>query len=185
MGHEFLEVGKIVSAQGLKGAVRVYPMSDFPERFLEPGQRWLLRPGTTTPQPVELMHGYYLDGKNLYVLEFEDILDRTGAEALKNSKLMVLARDRPHLEPDEFHVDDLIGLPVFDQASQVLIGTVINLIPAGNDLLEVEQTDAEGNKTAVLIPFVQAIVPVVDLVQKRIEITPPSGLLTLGGEVKS
>jgi 16S rRNA processing protein RimM len=177
MGDEFLEVGKIVSAQGLKGAVRVYPMSDFPERFLEPGKRWLRRPGSQTAQPVELVHGYYLDGKNLYVLEFEGISDRTAADGLKDSKLMVLASDRPHLEPDEFHVDDLIGLEVFDQASQTRVGVVINLIPAGNDLLEVERMDAAGKKNAVLIPFVQAIVPVVDLAQKRIEITPPAGLL--------
>jgi 16S rRNA processing protein RimM len=177
MGHDFLQVGKIVSAQGLKGAVRVYPMSDFPERFLEPGRRWLLRPGAAEPQAVELTHGYYLDGKNLYVLEFEGISDRTAAEGLKNYQFMVLASDRPQLEAGEFHVGDLIGLEVFDQATQSLVGTVINLIPAGNDLLEVERIDATGKKTAVLIPFVQAIVPIVDLTRKRIEITPPLGLI--------
>ncbi len=177
MGHDFLQVGKIVSAQGLKGAVRVYPMSDFPERFLEPGQRWLLRPGATEPQQVELVNGYYLDGKNLYVLEFEGICDRTAAEGLKNCQFMVRASDRPQLEAGEFHVSDLIGLEVFDQATQDLVGTVINLIPAGNDLLEVERIDAAGKKTAVLIPFVQAIVPIVDLTRKRIEITPPLGLI--------
>ncbi len=174
---EFLEIGKIVSAQGLKGEVRLYPMSDFPERFLEPGQRWLLRPGAAEPQPVELVNGRYLDGKGLYVLTFAGVGDRTTADSLKDAKLMVLASDRPYLEPDEFHVSDLIGLEVFHQTTQTFVGKVINLIPAGNDLLEVEMLDVEGKAKAVLIPFVRAIVPVVDLAKNRLEITPPKGLL--------
>ncbi|MGL5511579.1 MAG: ribosome maturation factor RimM, partial [Microcoleaceae cyanobacterium] len=39
MSTDFIEIGKIVAAHGLLGEVRVYPESDFPERFLEPGQR--------------------------------------------------------------------------------------------------------------------------------------------------
>ncbi|HEY9659223.1 MAG TPA: ribosome maturation factor RimM, partial [Allocoleopsis sp.] len=38
----WLEIGKIVGVQGLKGEVRIYPNSDFPERFEQPGKRWLL-----------------------------------------------------------------------------------------------------------------------------------------------
>lgn len=52
---DWLEIGKIVAPQGLAGEVRVYPNSDFPERFEQPGQRWLLRPGETEPQPIELL----------------------------------------------------------------------------------------------------------------------------------
>jgi 16S rRNA processing protein RimM len=47
------------------------------------------------------------------------------------------------------------------------------VIPAGNDLLEVERP----NGSKVLIPFVEPIVPIVDLNQRRVEITPPAGLL--------
>jgi 16S rRNA processing protein RimM len=60
-----------------------------------------------------------------------------------------------------------------------LVGHVVNVIPAGNDLLEVKCVESEANKTKtviVWIPFVQAILPVVDLQQKRIEI-PPTGLI--------
>ena len=38
---DWLEIGKIVSPQGLTGELRVYPNTDFPERFEEPGKRWL------------------------------------------------------------------------------------------------------------------------------------------------
>ncbi|MGA7935465.1 MAG: ribosome maturation factor RimM [Kovacikia sp.] len=179
----FLEIGKIVSAQGMKGEVRVYPDSDFPERFLQPGTRWLVRLGETEPQPIELLNGRYLSGKGLYVVQFAGVDNRDRAESLQGSKLLVLQGDRPPLEDDEFHILDLIGLEVFEQATQTLIGSVIRVIPAGNDLLEVRRaTRAEAapkQPETVLIPFVKPIVPVVDLQHRRIEITPPVGLIDL------
>lgn len=167
-----LEIGKIVTAHGLKGEVRVYPNSDFPERFEVPGMRWMLRPGATEAEPIELISGYLLGGKGLYVLQLAGITDRTQAEALHGCKLLVPASERPALEAGEFHVADLIGLTVFDQATQALVGIVTNVLPAGQDLLEV--TREQGK---VLIPFVEPIVPIVDLEQGRIEITPPPGLI--------
>jgi 16S rRNA processing protein RimM len=169
----FVEIGKIVGAHGIKGEVRVYPDSDFPERFEQPGKRWLLRPTASEPEPIELLGGRYLNGKGLYVVQLAGIDDRDQAEALRGAKLFVPADDRLPLEEGEFYVQDLIGLQVFDQVTQALVGTVQNILPAGNDLLEVQREDG----STVLIPFVEPIVPVVDLQQKRIEITPPQGLI--------
>jgi 16S rRNA processing protein RimM len=183
VGSQYLEIGKIVAAQGMKGEVRIYPDSDFPERFLQPGRRWLLKTGEVEPHPVELLNGRYLAGKGLYVVQFAGVGNRDQAEALQGSKLLVPAGDRPPLEEDEFHILDLIGLEVVEQTTQITIGTVIGIIPAGNDLLEVRrsaQTDASQKKPeTVLIPFVKPIVPIVDLSRRRIEITPPAGLIEL------
>lgn len=205
--EEWLEIGTIVAPQGLEGEVRVYPNSDFPERFEVPGQRWLLRPGETEPQPIELLGGQYIPGKKLYVVELAGVEDRNQAEALRGCRLLVPQSDRPALGEDEYHVLDLIGLEVFNQLTGETLGVVVDIIPAGNDLLEVklnqsqalippgdepEQPSAEavtkaGKKrkpqpkspkpATVLIPFVKAIVPVVDLENGRVEITPPLGLL--------
>jgi 16S rRNA processing protein RimM len=177
---DWLEIGKIVAPQGLGGELRVYPTSDFPERFEVPGTRWLLSPGEREPQPVELLAGRYIEGKNLYVIQLEGVSDRTGAEAVRDCRLFVPASDRPELDEGEYHVLDLLGLQVFMQDSGELVGTVVDIIAAGNDLLEVKLDPAfnqgKAEKT-VLIPFVMAIVPVVDLLAKRMEITPPPGLL--------
>ncbi|GAB4374616.1 MAG: ribosome maturation factor RimM [Elainellaceae cyanobacterium] len=182
----WLEIGKIVGVQGLKGEVRVYPLSDFPERFLNPGVRWLQAPDRPEPEPVEIISGRYLEGKGIYVVRFAEVTDRTQAEQLRNYRLLVPESDRLPLEEDEFHVLDLIGLAVFDQATQLPIGVVVDVFAAGNDLLEVElaavqdsepKASAQAKRSTVLVPFVKAIVPVVDLEQKRIEITPPPGLL--------
>ncbi|MBW4465357.1 MAG: ribosome maturation factor RimM [Pegethrix bostrychoides GSE-TBD4-15B] len=170
---DWLEIGKIVAAQGLKGELRVYPDTDFPQRFQTPGKRWLLRPGQTEPEPIKLTSGRYLDGKGLYVITLSGITSRDQAEALRDSRILVPATDRPRLEAGEFHVADLVDLSVFDQASQQQIGRVTDILPAGHDLLEVELLN--GKK--VLIPFVEPIVPIVDLANRRIEITPPAGLI--------
>lgn len=170
---DWLAIGKIVAPQGIKGEVRVYPDSDFPGRFLNPGQRWLLRPEVLEPEPVELLAGRYLAGKGLYVVQLAGITDRSQAEALRGALLLVLQSDRPPLEPGEFHILDLIGLEVFDQPTQKRMGAVVRIVSTGHDLLEVEMVDQQ----IALIPLVKEIVPVVDLTQKRIEITPPPGLL--------
>ena len=173
----WLEIGTIVAAQGLHGEMRVYPDTDFPERFEVPGARWLLRPGSNVPEPVELVAGKYLQGKNLYIIELSGIENRNQVEELRDCKLLVPDSDRPQLGEGEYHILDLVGLKVFMQSGE-FVGTVINLIPAGNDLLEVELDEKDKKKT-VLIPFVKEIVPVVDIENKRAEITPPEGLLEL------
>lgn len=180
----WLEIGKIIAPQGLQGEMRVYPETDFPERFEVPGQRWLLRPGESEPEPVELKGGRYLEGKKLYVIKLAGVEYRDGAEELRGCKILVPESDRPQLGEDEYHVMDLIGLSVFMQESGELVGTVLNVIPAGNDILEVklhnsEEKEKGKGKNTILIPFVRAIAPVVDLETSRIEITPPPGLLTI------
>jgi 16S rRNA processing protein RimM len=174
----WLEIGTIVAAQGIHGEMRVYPDTDFPERFEVPGIRWLLRPGSAAPEPVELLSGRYVEGKNLYIIELEGVENRNQAEEMRGCKLLVSEEDRPELGEDEYHILDLVGLKVF--MSGEFVGTVVNLIPAGNDLLEVElDNKGKDTKKTVLIPFVKEIVPVVDLENKRAEITPPEGLLEL------
>ncbi len=172
----WLQIGKIVAAQGLQGELRVYPDSDFPERFVVPGTRWLLRSQDEEPQSVELLHGRYIEGKGLYAIALSGITTRNQAEDLRGCLLLVPESDRPKLAEDEYHVLDLIGLEVFNQLTQTVIGKVIDVIPAGNDLLEVQLDSSAKTK---LIPFVKAIAPVVDLEMGRIEIIPPSGLLEL------
>jgi 16S rRNA processing protein RimM len=173
MQDDWIVIGKVVAAHGIKGEVRVLSYSDFPERFEVPGKRWLSASEEATPQPVEMLSGRCLPGKtNVYVLRLEGISDRTAADALRNNLMIVQKRDRPHLEPDEYYISDLIGCSVFEQATGKYLGEVTDVIPAGNDLLEVKK---EGKMA--LIPFVEAIAPIVDLPQKRIEVAPPSGLV--------
>lgn len=173
----WLEIGTIVGAHGLRGEVRVYPTSDFPERFVEAGQRWLQRPGSDNPTSIQLEGGWLQPGKGNFVVKLEGVNDRDAAEALRDCLLLVPEGDRPTLEEGEFHVADLIGLRVIDQATQSQVGVVTNVLPAGNDLLQVKLDTPRGKTTDVLVPFVEAIVPVVAIDRGVVEITPPPGLI--------
>lgn len=202
---EWIEIGTIVAPQGLDGELRVYPNSDFPERFLVPGTRWLQHPDTGIIEAKELLGGRYIPGKNLYVITLEDIEDRDRAEALRDYIILVPKSDRPELQADEFHVADLINVEVYLQQTGENIGIVTEIFNTGHDLLEVtlhKQPEPEPvtnpdlsqisrrskrkkykpkkvKPVTILIPFVTEIVPIVDLENNRIEINPPEGLLEI------
>jgi 16S rRNA processing protein RimM len=203
VSDEWLEVGTIVSPQGLQGEVKVLSLSDFPERFIKKGERWLRSPKGETPQLVNLKYGRNIPGKNLYIVKLAEINSREQAEALKNYKLLVPIGDRVPLAKDEYHVADLIDLEVYLQETGELVGYVRDIFSTGHDLLEVElipqlipeilsetlpeteeaiaekETVTQDKPKTILIPFVMTIVPIVDIVNKRIEINPPPGLLDL------
>lgn len=178
---ELLVVGKIVAAQGLRGELRVNPLSDFPERFTKPGLRWLRPPAqkrgpAAEPQAIQLLSGRQLPGKELFVIRLEGINDRSSAEACVGQELLVPSDERPKLAKGEFHLLDLVGLEVRLLESGAPIGRVQDLLHAGNDLLEVQ---LDGKKQPLWIPFVESIVPRVELQEGWIGITPPPGLLEL------
>lgn len=174
---ELLVVGRLVAAQGMGGEVRVLPLSDFPQRFTHPGIRWL-QAHSHPPRPVQLLSGRQLPGRELFVVRLEGVEGRSAAEALVGAEVLVPASDRPPLQPGEFHLLDLVGLEVRllpEAGDPPAIGIVRDLIHAGNDLLDVELTGGRH----ILIPFVDAIVPRVDLNEGWIGLTPPPGLLDL------
>jgi 16S rRNA processing protein RimM len=194
LSDDWIEIGRIVAPQGLNGEMRVYPDSDFPERFLEPGDRWLLKPGHTEPEIVKLVSGRVLAGKGLYVIKLQGVNHRDQAEALRAARLLIAVGDRLALAPGEFHVADLVGLTVRLQSTGEDIGTVVDIYAAGNDLLAIErfpdvaaaapQPEASATKKRkskpappVLIPFVDEIVPIVDIAAGYVVINPPPGLL--------
>ena len=202
---ELLEVGKITSPQGLKGELRVYSESDFPERFTKAGTRWLQHPDTAAITEVRLKGGREIKGKNLYVIKLEGVDYRDEAEAYRNYKLLVDKSDRPKLSKDEYHVADLVGTEVYHQETGENIGVVVDLYTAGNDLLEIKlhkqpETQPQPQRdlsqvsrrskrkkyrpkkdkpVTVFVPFVKEIVPVVNLPDRRLEISPPDGLINI------
>ena len=172
---DWLQIGKVVAPQGLKGEVRIYPDSDFPERFLKPGERWIRKHPNDEPTAITLMRGRHIESKNLYVVKFQGIDNRRDAESLRGHQLVIDASDRPQLADGEFYIMDLVNVAVYDHKTQTRLGTVKQVASAGNDLLEIELRDVA--KTRVLVPFVADFFPVVNLPEGRIELIPMKGLL--------
>ncbi len=174
---EWLIVGLITSPQGINGKVKVISLSDFEERFTKPGKRWIQKE-KESPTELELTSGFKKPGKKSFIISFKGINNRDQAENLKGHKILVKANSIPRLKKDEFHLTELVNLKVKlqDKNQFKIIGKVINLENEKNNLLVIRLCK---NNKEILVPFVKEIVPVVDIKNKFIIITPPSGLLEL------
>ena len=175
--NEWLVVGLITSCHGIKGQVKVKSLSDFEERFLTPGIRWLQKENEP-PSKIELTSGFKQPGKETFIIKFEGISTRNHAEQIKKFKILVKTNDLPKLNKNEFHLLELINLEVKTQENEELktVGKVINLENENNNLLVIELFK---NQKKVRIPFVKEIVPLIDKEKNFIVIKPPNGLLEL------
>ena len=174
---EWLIVGIITSPQGINGKIKVKSLSDFEERFTNPGKRWIQKENEV-PRELQLTSGFKKPGKEYFIITFKEISNRNQAEIFKGYKILVKASEIPKLKKDEFHLSELVNLEVriFEENQLNIIGKIINLENEKNNLLVIQLFK---NNKKVLIPFVKAIVPVVDVKNKFIIITPPPGLLDL------
>ena len=175
--NEWLVVGLITSCHGINGQIKVKSLSDFEERFLEPGIRWLQKENEP-PSKIKLTSGYKQPGKETFIVKLKGISTRNQAEFLKKFKILVKANKLPKLKKEEFHLLELINLKVKALENNELkeIGKVINLENEKNNLLVIELLK---NQKKVLIPFVKEIVPLVDIKNNFLIINPPNGLLEL------
>ena len=174
---EWLTVGLITSCHGINGQLKVKSLSDFEERFLNPGMRWLQKENEP-PSEIEITSGFKQPGKETFIIKFNGINTRNQAEKLKKYKILVKSNELPKLSKEEFHLLELINLEVktLEKDELKIIGKVINLENEKNNLLVVELFKTQKK---VFITFVKEIVPLVDIKNNFLLINPPNGLLEL------
>ena len=175
--NELLVVGLITSCHGINGQVKIKSLSDFEERFLKPGIRWLQKENEH-PTKIELLSGFKQPGKETFIVKLKGINTRDHAEQLKKFKILVKTDKLPKLEREEFHLLELLNLEVKTLENDKLktIGKVVNLENEKNNLLVIELFK---NQKEVYVPFVKEIVPLVDIKNNFLIINPPKGLLEL------
>ncbi|GAA1813645.1 ribosome maturation factor RimM [Agromyces neolithicus] len=171
-----LRVGRLTKAHGLKGAIKLELFTDDPERRFVPGAEFSLQVPESSP-----WHGKHLTLRELRwynghpVGFFEGVDDRTAAESLAKAILWVSHTDDETAEPDAWYDHQLIGLSVIRDGVRIGEVTHVDHLPA-QDLLIV-RVDREGAKgREVMVPFVGAIVPEVDVEAGTLTVTPPAGL---------
>lgn len=165
-------VGRIGRPHGIRGEVTVEPRTDEPDQRFADGAVLSIQ-GTDRILVVHRAHWH--SGRLL--LSFDGVDDRDAAEGLRGSILEVerSADERPD-DPEEFYDSQLVGCAaVIDDETVGEVTEVVHL-PA-QDLLSVRLSGAADGTPDVLVPFVRAIVPTVDLAARRVVLTPPPGLL--------
>lgn len=160
-------IGRIGRPHGVRGEVTIEVRTDEPDRHFVAGNVLLVEGG----QPLTIETAKWHSGR--LIATFAGFADRTAAESLRNTILEAERADdeRPE-DPDEFYDYQLVGLHVVTTAGEAvgIVSDVLHL-PA-QDVLSVTSGDRE-----ILVPFVSAVVPQVDLDARRIVIDPPPGLL--------
>ncbi len=166
------EVGRVIGALGLKGVLKVRLETNNPD-LLSAVKSVTVRTahGAATNHRVDSMKYE----KRHMLVKLEDVSDRTQAEKLLGALITTERKQIRELDEDEFWMRDLLGLDIFSTDGEKL-GTVCDIVGESGEFLEMRCTDPAKADT-VLIPFVRAIVPTVDLKGKRIEIVNLPGLL--------
>lgn len=166
-----LVVGRIRRPHGIRGELSVEVRTDDPEDRFAVGRA--LRTDPDDRGPLTITAGRWHSGSLL--LAFAEVPDRDAAEELRGTWLVVDSSEiGPTGDPDEFHDHELIGLAAVTVGGEP-VGVVTDVRHHGQDLLVIEP--AAGRRDDLLVPFVAAIVPEVDVPAGRLVIDPPPGLL--------
>jgi 16S rRNA processing protein RimM len=155
-------IGRVGGAHGVSGALNVISSTQ-PPGNIERYRPWLLGDGVRFHE-VEVLW-VKAQGAGC-TAALAGVTDRDAAQALVGQLIAVPRDALPALEAGrEYYWQDLIGMTVVDGSGQVL-GTVRRLLPTGaHDVLVIADAERE-----LLIPFVEAFVPDVDLPARRIRV---------------
>lgn len=169
-GKNQLRVGRLVKAHGLKGGLKLELYTDNPEGRFTPGAGFTVQVPEASPwhgKDITVREYRVMNGNP--VVFFDDVEDRDAAESLVKAILWI-DHDVDEVENDAWFDHQLIGLDVV--RDDTIVGRVVRVehFPA-QDLLIVKAGENE-----VMVPFVSAIVPTVDVAAGRVIVTPPAGL---------
>jgi len=167
-----LVVGRVGRPHGLRGEVTVEVRTDDPAQRFATGSVLATEPSDRGPLTVSASRWH--SGRLL--VRFAGCESREDAEALRDTMLAIDSADlAPLADPEEFYDHDLIGLRVVTVSGEQ-VGRVADVLHYGQDLLVIAGT---GTRTGaeILVPFVAAIVPEVDVGAGRLVVDPPPGLL--------
>jgi 16S rRNA processing protein RimM len=167
-----LRVGRLTKAHGLKGAIKLEMFTDDPGRRFVPGAVFTLQVPTSSPWHGKTLELVELRWYNQQPVGFfKGVADRSAAETLAKAILWIDQDAAEQSDEEDAWFDhQLVGLAVMRDGEKV--GTIVRLdhFPA-QDLLIVKTAMAE-----VMVPFVKAIVPSVDVKAGIVTVTPPLGL---------
>lgn len=168
--NDRITVGQVVKCVGLKGEVKVIPLTDDVSRFKQLKTVWV---GTQEPLRECTVESIRVDSQSA-VVKFKGISDRSGAEELLKNFLFVEDKDSVRPREGSFYAHEIIGLSVVTSKGREIgkIGDVWKL-PA-NDIWVVRKGTVE-----VLIPAVKAIIKNVDLGRQIVVIEDIEGLIDL------
>lgn len=168
-----LQVARIGKPHGIRGEVTVQVLTDAPEDRFVPGTEFVVEPASAGPLTVESARW----NKDILLLGFAGIETRNQAETLRGAKLFIETEELEEDDDEGWYEHELVGLEA--RVGSQVVGKVaaLHTMPV-QDLLVIEGADGKE----ILVPFVEQIVPEVDVAGGFILLTPPDGLFDINSE---
>lgn len=153
--QEFLTIGVITKPQGIKGEVKVRPLTDDPTRFKK------LKEVIVDGKSVKVLSArVILDG---VLLLLDGVFDRNGAELLRGKELKVKRQNAVDLKEDNYFIVDILGSKVITDENRT-VGEVIDVTSAKTDIFTVKCIDGK----IMRFPFLKTLLISVDVENKTI-----------------
>lgn len=164
---KMLKVGKIVNMHGIKGDLKVLPLTDYMERFEE--LDWVYIDGND--ERFYIKNVRYMP--TVVLLSFKGYEDINLVKRFKDKYLFIDGNQRRDLPEDTYYIADIVGLDVYTIKGEY-IGRVKDIIQtSSNDVYVIE---GEGNRE-IMIPAVEEFIPEICLGEGKIIIDPIEGMV--------
>ena len=167
--EKYLEIGQIVNTNGLKGILKVKPLTDDITRFEDLEAVYIKKAKELIKYNIQEVKY----NKNMVLLKLEGIDDISEAEKYKNCYIKINREDALTLEENSYFVVDIIGLEVYTEEEE-LLGKVIEVFSTGsNDVYTIK--NSEGKE--ILLPAISEVIKNVDIPNKKIVVHLMEGLI--------
>jgi 16S rRNA processing protein RimM len=166
--YEYLQIGKIVNTHGVKGEVRLIPLTDDPHRFDDLKYVYLEIENNMVKYTIKEVK--YTKGS--VILKLSGIETMEAAESLRDCFVLIDRKNAVKLSKDSFFICDIMDSEVFEE-NGLLLGKLVDILHTGsNDVYVIKSKDGKE----LLLPALKSVVRAILPEQKRIDVTVPKGL---------
>ena len=144
-------IGKIGAAHGVRGDMKVYPLTDFPDRFNT------IKKAFIDDKEIDIVSTRYQN--NFVVMKVKGVNSREEVARYTNKLLKINRSDVPPLNEGEYYSFDIIGLKVINQ-DDVVLGEIIEILKTGSNDVYITKTPESKQ---LLIPALKKVVTEINI----------------------
>lgn len=171
--NDYLIIGKLIGAHGVRGEMKIFPITDDVRRFSSISECMLLSPNEKLLRTVHVTGRRFTS--DTVIVSVEEITDRDEAQKLSGLFIAVKRADAAPLPEGRYFISDMIGCKVSD-SERGLLGVLSDVLQTGaNDVLVVKRP----GKLDLMIPYLKNVVTEVDIASKQISVVLPDGLFEI------
>ena len=167
--EKYLRVGQIINTHGVKGELKILPLTDDPKRYDYLEKVFIDKGGDF--QLLNVSYVKYF--KNLVLVKFKEINDLNTAEAYKGQYILVDSENAVKLPEGSYFISDIVGCEVTEENGNKL-GIVTDVLSTGSNDVYVVKNENSGE---ILVPALKSVVKSVLTHEKKITVSLPKGLI--------